>query len=98
MRDPTRGVDQIIAEAQKEGKFEELRGKGRPLVIDTSPDAVVKSILKEANVSMAPEWITLASEIDRLLEQGEQLLESYAAEYARERAALARSVESAAAP
>jgi hypothetical protein len=79
MRDSMTTLDQIIAEAQREGKFEDLEGKGKPLVIDTSPDAVIKGILKEANVSLAPEWITLASEIERLLEQERQLLETYAA-------------------
>jgi DnaJ-like protein len=78
MRDPTVGLDKIITDAQKEGKFEDLRGKGQRLVIDPSPDAVVKGILKEANVSVAPEWITLAGEIDRLLEQEQQLLQTYA--------------------
>jgi hypothetical protein len=78
MRDPTLGLDKIITDAQKEGKFEDLRGKGQRLVIDTSPDAVVRSILKEANVSIAPEWITLAGEIDRLLDQEQQLLQTYA--------------------
>ena len=48
MRDPVSAVDQIITEAQNEGKFADLRGKGEPLVIDTSPDAVIKGILKEA--------------------------------------------------
>ena len=88
MRDPMSALEQIIADAQQEGKFEDLQGKGKPLVIDTSPDAVIKGILKEANVSMAPEWITLACEIDRLLEQEEQLLQSYAAAAEAEQAAL----------
>lgn len=79
MRDPMSAVDEIINRAQKEGKFEDLRGKGKPLVIDTSPDAVIKGILKEANVSVAPEWITLAREIDQLFEQEQQLLQTYAA-------------------
>jgi Domain of unknown function (DUF1992) len=91
MRDPMKGLDRIIAEAQEEGKFEDLPGKGKPLVIDPSPDAVVKGILKHANVSMAPEWITLACEIDRLLEQEEQLLQSYAAAVEAEQAMLLNS-------
>jgi hypothetical protein len=85
-RDPLRGIDKIIADAQQEGKFEDLEGKGRPLVIDTSPDAVVKGLLKEANVDMAPEWIRLAMEIDRQVEQTSRVLEAYAAEYAADRA------------
>src|SRR5207244_1117915 len=80
-----------------EGKFEDLQGKGKPLVIDTSPDAVIKGILKEANVTLAPEWITLASEIERLLEQEQQLLESYATAAEADLAVLMGSGELAAA-
>src|SRR5215210_7569298 len=81
MRDPMSAFDKIITEAQQEGKFEDLAGKGKPLVIDTSPDAVIKGLLKEANVSVAPEWITLAIEIDRLLEEDERALARFAADY-----------------
>ena len=88
MRDPMLAFDQIIAEAQQEGKFEDLPGKGKPLVIDTSPDAVIKGLLKEANVSVTPEWITLASEIDRLLEEDERALAAFAAGYQPEPSSL----------
>jgi hypothetical protein len=88
MRDPMLAFDQIIAEAQQEGKFEDLAGKGKPLVIDTSPDAVIKGLLKEANVSVTPEWITLAMEIDRLLEEDERALAAFAAHYPAESASL----------
>jgi hypothetical protein len=98
MRDKLKGVDQIIAEAQAEGRFEDLPGKGKPLVIDSSPDAVVKGLLRHANVSMAPEWIVLASEIDRLLEQEQQLLQEYAAISEAERAALMKSASPAHTP
>src|SRR4051794_34905592 len=81
MRDPMKGLEKAITEAQQEGKFEDLPGKGKPLVIDTSPDAVIKGLLKEANVSLAPEWARLATDIDRLLEEEEQLLQRYAATY-----------------
>src|SRR5713226_5360740 len=89
MRDPTTGLDKVITDAQQEGNFEDLPGKGKPLVIDTSPDAVIKGILKEANVSVAPEWVRLACEIDRLIEDEEKLLRSYAATYEAGRTALA---------
>jgi hypothetical protein len=88
MRDPMSAFDKIITEAQQEGKFEELEGKGKPLQIDTSPDAVVKGILKEANVSITPEWITLAIEIDRLIEEDEQALTAFAARYEAGRSSL----------
>src|SRR5207245_4891085 len=80
MPDPMSAIDKIIAEAQEDGRFNDLPGKGKPLTIDPSPDAVVKGILKEANVSVAPEWMTLANEIDALLEQMERSLEAYRAE------------------
>jgi hypothetical protein len=95
MPDPMTALEKIITEAQQEGKFEDLQGKGKPLEIDTSPDAVIKGILKEANVSVAPEWITLAMAIDRLLEQGERALEAFAAEHAAGRAALMGSLSPA---
>jgi hypothetical protein len=89
MRDPTKGLEKTITEAQAEGKFEDLPGKGKPLVIDTSPDAVIKGLLKEANVSLAPEWARLAGDIDRLLEEEQQLLQRYAATYGSDLALLA---------
>lgn len=92
--DPISALDKIIADAQKEGKFDDLPGKGQPLVIDTSPDAVVKGVLKEANVEYKPEWIALALEIERLLEQIDGTLEAYAAEYAADRAALEADISS----
>jgi hypothetical protein len=84
MRDPTKGVDKAIADALQEGRFADLPGKGQPLVIDTSPDAVIKGLLKEANVSLAPEWARLAGDIDRLFEEEQQLLQRYAATYEAE--------------
>lgn len=81
MRDPMKGLEKTITEAQEEGKFDDLPGKGKPLVIDTSPDAVVRGLLKEANVSLAPEWARLATDIDRLMEEEQQLLQRYAATY-----------------
>src|SRR5256885_15963398 len=89
MRDPTKGLDKVITDAQQEGKFEDLPGKGKPLVIDTSPDAVIKGLLKEANVSFAPEWVRLACDIDRLLAEEAQLLQSYTGTYEADRAPLA---------
>src|SRR5438093_382377 len=91
MPDPMLALDKIISEAQQEGKFEDLPGKGKPLEIDTSPDAALKGVLKEANVSVTPEWITLAVAIDHLLEQGEQALQRYAEAYAVDRAAVMES-------
>jgi DnaJ homologue, subfamily C, member 28, conserved domain len=86
MRDLLAGIDQTIREAQQEGKFDDLPGKGKPLVLDTSPDAVVNGLLKEANV--IPEWIDLGRQLERLRDESDRLLESYAAAHAAEQAAL----------
>jgi Domain of unknown function (DUF1992) len=86
MRDLLKGVDQAIRDAQEAGKFDDLRGKGKPLVLDMSPDAVVNGLLKEANVT--PEWIELARQIERLEEESERLLESFAAVHEAGRSAL----------
>ncbi|MDQ3815715.1 MAG: DUF1992 domain-containing protein [Armatimonadota bacterium] len=79
-------IEEIIQEAQKAGLFDNLPGKGKPLHLDPSPDAVVNNLVKEANVK--PEWIELAIEIDRLLQESERLLESYARRYVSQREAL----------
>src|SRR5436305_1261060 len=92
MRDPTKGLEKVITEAHQEGKFADLPGKGKPLVIDTSPDAVIKGLLKEANVSLAPEWARLAGDIDRLLEEEQQLLQRYAVTYGSDLALLSAGV------
>jgi hypothetical protein len=86
MRDHLAGIDQTIREAQQEGKFDDLEGKGKPLALDTSPDAVIKGLLKEANVK--PEWIELGNQLQGLREESERLLETYAAAHAAEQSAL----------
>src|SRR5262249_46272472 len=40
MRDPLDAVDQIVQEAQQAGQFDDLPGKGKPLKLDPSPDAM----------------------------------------------------------
>jgi Domain of unknown function (DUF1992) len=91
MRDLLAGIDQAIRDAQAEGKFDDLPGKGKPLALDMSPDAVVNGLLKEANVT--PEWIELASQIERLEAESERLLQAYSAAYEAECAALLGSRE-----
>jgi Domain of unknown function (DUF1992) len=96
MRDPLAGIDQTIREAQQEGKFDDLEGKGKPLALDTSPDAVIKGILKEANV--IPEWIELGRQLERLRDESDRLLDSYAADHAADQAALTDAGAAGAAP
>lgn len=86
MHDPIAGIEKIIQEAQQEGKFDDLEGKGKPLALDTSPDAVIKNLLKEANVK--PEWIEIEQRIDRLLAEAETLREAFAREAQETRARL----------
>jgi hypothetical protein len=85
-RDPEGAIDKIIRDAAAEGKFDDLEGKGKPLVLDPSPDAVIKNLLKEANVK--PEWIELERLIERTLAEAETLLESFAVEAASTRTRL----------
>lgn len=78
MREPKRTMDQIIQEAQAEGKFDNLEGMGKPLVLDPSPDAVIQNLLKEAGVK--PDWIEAEVAVDKVLAEAEALLARFEAE------------------
>lgn len=86
MRDHATSIDQAIREAQAEGKFDDLEGKGKPLHLDPSPDAVIRNLLKEADVK--PAWIELEGQIDRALSEADTLIERFAAEAASTEARL----------
>src|SRR5438876_667686 len=86
MRDPLSAVDQIVQQAQEAGQFDDLPGKGKPLQLDPSPDAVVNNLLKEAGV--VPEWVELAREIERLEGETQRLRDAFQEEYHRRCAAL----------
>jgi len=75
-------VEEAIQEAQKEGKFANLPGRGKPLHLDPSPDAVVKNLLKEANVK--PEWIEVAQEIEKLECAAASVFTAYEQQYTAE--------------
>jgi len=75
-------IEEVIQEAQKDGRFSNLPGKGQPLRLDPSPDAVVNGLLNEANVR--PEWVEVAQEIDDLQDKASQLLARYEQQYAPE--------------
>jgi hypothetical protein len=96
MPEPKKSIDQIIEEAQAEGKFQDLEGKGKPLVLDLSPDAVIQNLLKEAGVK--PDWIELEGQIDRTLAEAETLMERLAGEVASVRRRLAVSPSPSAEP
>ena len=59
--------DRRIREAQDEGKFENLRGAGKPLNLKNNPSRnsscdVLEDVLAEAN--FMPEWVQDVREID----------------------------------
>ena len=66
-----RGIDKQLDDAQREGKFDNLPGKGKPLNIDENPhtDPTLRSayqILKD-NAFTLP-WIAAGQQIDRDLD------------------------------
>jgi DnaJ homolog subfamily C member 28 len=69
-------VEQQIAEARARGEFDNLRGKGQPLRLDSNPfakdKALAYSLLK--NNHIAPPEIERGKEIDEDLKQAEALI------------------------
>lgn len=57
-------IEEAIQEAQRDGRFSNLPGQGRPLHLDPSPDAVVNNLVKNAHIR--PEWIEVGCQIDAL--------------------------------
>jgi hypothetical protein len=78
MPDPLDYVDPAVTEAIRQGAFDDLPGKGKPLKLDPSRDAVVNSLLKEAGYK--PEWAELLDEADALIGQAGGVVERYAAD------------------
>jgi hypothetical protein len=72
-------VEKAIQDAQREGRFSNLPGQGKPLHIDPSSDAVVNNLLKEAHVR--PEWIEIGCRIDDLQKRIAHHLEQFARQY-----------------
>lgn len=73
-------ISAIIKRAEKEGAFDDLKGKGKPLKFDDNdlsynPDRQLNKILKENNI--LPNWVKLGKEIDQLKEE----VKSYTVEY-----------------
>ncbi len=65
-------VDQLLDEAQQEGKFDNLPGAGAPLKLDDDPNTphemkLAHKILKEND--LAPEWMMMGKEVDALRER-----------------------------
>jgi hypothetical protein len=62
----THWMDEIVTNAMKNGEFDDLPGKGKPLQLDDAdpyagPDAAAMKILKQAG--FAPQWIDLRKQI-----------------------------------
>ena len=76
-RDWESAIDQQIREAQEQGKFDNLPGKGKPLDLSTNPFAqdqeLAFKILKDAG--HAPEWIEAGKAIRRRLTLAQERLE-----------------------
>ncbi|MGV3721135.1 MAG: DnaJ family domain-containing protein [Actinomycetota bacterium] len=74
-------ADRKIRDAQEEGAFDNLPGKGKPLNLDFDPRVppelrAAYRIMKDAQV--LPEWIQLDKEIRQKQEQWEQRVADYA--------------------
>lgn len=90
-------VDRKIRDAQEEGAFDDLPGKGRPLKLDSDPRVPAElrmayRLMREANV--LPDWIEVDREVRRRLARWEERL----AEFVRGRERDLRNRGAAAAP
>ena len=82
-------AERKIQEAIEEGLFDNLPGKGRPLVLDDDPLTpphlrIVHHVLKNARV--VPEWILMEREILAAKEEAVQFLARWEADWASGRA------------
>jgi hypothetical protein len=85
-------ADRKIREAQDEGKFDDLAGKGRPLQLENDrrvpPELrAAYRLMKEAQI--LPDWIELDREVRRRQEAWSARLETFARRREEEAAALA---------
>lgn len=72
-------IGEIIKRAEKEGQFDNLKGKGKPLDLDGdltyNPDALLNKVMKNNNI--LPAWIQMDKDIEKLKEE----LAGYSSEY-----------------
>ncbi len=67
-------IESAIERAMREGAFDDLPGKGRPLDADylkSGPDFLIQKILKEQG--FVPDWAWLLQAVDRLDEAADAL-------------------------
>src|SRR6059058_3917251 len=69
-----RGIEKLIQDAQKEGKFDDLEHKGQPLHVAFGDLASVANDVMRDN-GIVPEWIELGRQIEALRQRQTELIE-----------------------
>src|SRR5262245_49159958 len=88
-----RGIEKLIQDAQKEGKFDDLACKGQPIPVAFGDLAsVANDVMRENGV--VPEWITLSREIETLQAREVELVDAYARRRAGDREELSQALVS----
>jgi hypothetical protein len=77
MRRHAVGIEKLIQDAQREGKFDDLACKGQPLQVGFGDLASVANDVMRDN-GIVPEWIALSREIEALRERQQELLSGLA--------------------
>jgi hypothetical protein len=91
MRHPSFGIDKMIQDAQKEGKFDDLSCKGQPLDVAFGDLASVANDVMRDN-GIVPEWIELARGIEALQARQSALMAGLEARRREDRAELERAL------
>lgn len=72
-------IDDVIREAMKEGKFDNLEGRGKPLKLNPQDDLGSLAFRMVKDAGFAPEWVELAKQIEAGMQGCQKMLEDYAA-------------------
>lgn len=94
--DPCDALEPALDIAVREGLFDHLPGKGKPLKLDPSPDAVVNNLLKDAGFK--PDWVEAGQQAEALQQEAAETLERFSTDLQAIRTELAAGREIAAAP
>src|SRR5438552_793904 len=90
-REP-RGIEKLIQDAQKEGKFDDLEHKGEPLHVAFGDLAsVANDVMRDSGV--VPEWIELSRAIEALRERQAELIAGLDQRRSTDRAELDAALE-----
>ncbi|MDQ3855526.1 MAG: DUF1992 domain-containing protein [Chloroflexota bacterium] len=87
-------VERRIRDAQEQGKFRDLAGKGKPQDIQDNPfeDPEMRLAYKIlSNAGFAPPWVELSNEIEADLQAAERVWEHYRSQRRRQMDAVHRS-------